>query len=381
MSKRMLTMLLITGGVLGAVFGTKALFNYMMNKSIAESPQPTVAVSTTEVLADSWARSIGTVGSIRAVNGVELSTEFEGTVAEIRFRSGQAVEQGTVLLELDAAADRAQLKSLRAAARLAQQEYERFRSLYKQGSISKSELDRRESQRDQAEANADAQAELVERKTLRAPFSGQLGIRQVDKGQFLPPGSPVVNLFQMDPIFANFSLPEQQLPLISEGLPVQITLRSQPDEVFTGEITAIEPGVDTATRNFNVQATLANPEGKLRPGNFARVRVQLPEADDVLVVPRTAISYAPYGNSVFVIEEQNSGEDEQAGEGETKLVARKRLVTLGNERGDLVAVTKGLEAGEVVATSGLLKLRNGAPVRKENDVEPPKDPDPDPDNS
>ena len=377
MTKRMLTMLLITGAVLGVIFGTKGLFSYMMNKAISESPPPTVAVSTTEVVADSWARSIGTVGSSRAVNGVELSNELEGTVAAIHFRSGQAVQQGAVLLEMDAAADRAQLKAMRAAARLAEQEYERFLSLYKQGSISKSELDRKESERDQAQANADAQAEFVAKKTLRAPFSGQLGIRQVDKGQVLPPGTTVVSLFQMDPIFVNFSLPEQQLPMVSEGLPVQVRLASQPDDVFTGEITAIEPGVNTATRNFNVQATLANADGKLRPGNFARVHIQLPDADEVLVVPRTAISYAPYGNSVYVIEQQDDG----AGEGEPKLVARKRLVNLGNERGDLVAITEGLKAGDTVATSGLLKLRNGAPVKKENDVQPPQDATPDPDNS
>lgn len=377
MTKRMLTMLIITGVVFGLIFGIKGLFNYMMNKAIAEAPPPTVAVSTTEVMADSWAQSIGTVGSIRAVNGVEIATEFEGTVSAIHFRSGQSVEQGDLLLELDAAADRAQLKALRAAARLAEQEYERFLSLFRQGSISRSELDRKESERDQAQATADAQAELVAKKTLRAPFSGELGIRQVDMGQFLPPGTPVVSLFQMDPIFVNFSLPEQQLPLITEGLAVQVRLASQPGQVFAGEITAIEPGIDTATRNFNVQATLANPDGKLRPGNFARIRIQLPNTEDVLVVPRTAISYAPYGNSVYVIETAS----DEAGEGEPALVARKRLVTLGNERGDLVAVTEGLQAGERVATTGLLKLRNGAPVKEENDVAPPQSPNPTPDNS
>lgn len=378
MTKRMITMLLVCAVVFGLVFGLKALFSYMMNKGINEAPPPTVAVSTTEVQADSWALSIGTVGSIKAVNGVELATELEGTVETIRFRSGETVEQGDVLVEMDAAADRAQLKALRAAARLAQQEYERFASLFKQGSISRSELDRKESERDQAQATADAQAELVAKKTLRAPFSGQLGIRQVDKGQVLAAGSVVVSLFQMDPIFVNFSLPEQQLPLISEGLAVQVRLTSQPDEVFSGEITAIEPGVDTATRNFNVQATLANPDGKLRPGMFARVRIQLPSSEDVLVVPRTAISYAPYGHSVYVIAPAEGSE----GEGDApKLVAQKRLVTLGNERGDLVAITDGLEAGERVATSGLLKLRNGAPVKEENDVLPPADPTPNPDNS
>ncbi|MGB1221246.1 MAG: efflux RND transporter periplasmic adaptor subunit [Alcanivoracaceae bacterium] len=378
MTKRMLIMLLATGAVFGVVFGIKGLFSYMMNKGINEAPPPVVAVSTTAVEADSWALSIGTVGSIRAVNGVELATEVEGTVAKILFRSGEAAEQGDVLVELDASADKAQLKALRAAARLAQQDYERFASLFRQGSVSRSELDRKESERDQAAATADAQAERVAKKTLRAPFSGQLGIRHVDQGQFVAPGTTVVSLFQMDPIFVNFSLPEQQLPLISEGLDVQVRLTSQPDEVFSGEITAIEPGVDTATRNFNVQATLANPDGKLRPGMFARVRIQLPNSEDVLVVPRTAISYAPYGNSVYVIAPAEDSE----GEGDsTSLMAQKRLVKLGNERGDLVAITEGLEAGERVATSGLLKLRNGAPVKEENDVQPPADPTPNPDNS
>lgn len=376
MTKRMLIMLISTGAVLGLVFGTKAFFTWAMNKGISEAPPPTVAVSTTTVMEDSWARTIGTLGSIRAVNGVELSAEFEGTVDAIHFRSGEAVEQGDLLLELDAGAARAQLKALQAAARLAQQEYERFLSLHRQGSISQSELDRKESERDQAQATADAQAEHVERMTLRAPFSGQLGIRQVDMGQFLPFGTTIVSLFQMDPIFVNFSLPEQQLPMIQEGLAVQVRLVAQPDEVFVGEITAIEPGINAATRNFHLQATLSNEQGLLRPGNFARVHIQLPDADNVLVVPRTAISYAPYGNSVYVIEEQTP-----EGEGEPILVAQKRLVTLGAERGDVVAITEGLEAGELVATSGLLKLRNGARVREENDVPPPAQLTPNPDNS
>lgn len=375
MSKRMIIMLLVTGSILGAVFGLKAFGTYMMNQSVNNSPMPVVAISSAEVKEDNWVRSLTAVGTVRPVNGVLITNEVLGMVSEIAFESAQMVKQGEVLVRLDSAQDRAQLASLKAAARLAQLEYERFQQLFRQGSISRSELDRKESERDQAAAVADAQQELVQKKTLRAPFTGKLGIRQIDLGQYLAAGSGVVAISQADPIYVNFALPEKQMYAVREGQQVEVQLGALPDKTFVGEVTATETGVDAGTRNFNVRATFSNKERLLRPGMFADVRIRLDSSDTVLVVPRTAVRFAPYGNSVFVIVSK------QAQDGSEKLTVSERLVRLGRQRGDLVAITEGLELGERVASSGLLKLRNDAPVKIENDVLPPQDIDPQPDNS
>ena len=240
-------------------------------------------------------------------------------------------------------------------------------------------------------AQAQAQREQLNYKTVRAPFDGVLGIRQVDLGQFLQAGTPVVSLNQLQPIFVDFALPEQELSRIEKGLKVRVTLDAYTDQQFEGEISAIEPGVSEATRNVSVQARFENEDNKLRPGMFASVDIQLPQSEDVVVIPRTAISYAPYGNAVFVLkdapqkgesdENDESGADsEKKAEGADKIV-KKRFVKLGRRRGDLVAVIDGLKPGEVVATSGLLKLRNDAAVTIENDVQPSTEATPTPGNS
>ena len=377
MSKRMIVMLVLCVFVFGGVFGVKAMFTKGMNDAINSSPVPASAVSTAEAAQDKWALYLEAVGTVRAINGVEVTTQISGAVQKIHFGSGDQVKQGDVLVTLDGSTDQAQLKSLQAAARLADLDFKRFQSLYKQGSISESELDRKRSERDQAAATADAQREKVAQKTIRAPFDGQLGIRQVDLGQYLNPGDAIVTLQQLNPIHVNFSLPEQQLSQLKNDLVAQVLLSAFPDESFEGKITAIEPGVNAATRNFGVQATLNNENQHLRPGMFASIRIQLSDSDDVVVVPRTAVSFAPYGNAVFVIQES----DEKDEEGNAKLTVKKRFVKLGPVRGDLIAITEGLKAGEKVATSGLLKLRNDAPVFEENDVQPDADPNPTPANS
>lgn len=375
MSKRMILMLVITGLVLGAVFGLKAFGTYMMNQAVNNTPPPAASVSSAEVQQDNWVRSLTAVGTVRPVNGVMITSEVPGIVRELAFSSSQIVKQGAILARLDSAQDRAQLDALRAAARLAELEYQRFQELFRQGSISRSELDRRESERDQAAAAAAAQQELVEKKTLRAPFTGKLGIRQVDLGQYLAAGTPVVAISQADPIYVDFALPEKHMFLIRDGLEVEVNLSALPDKTFTGAVTATETGVDAGTRNFNVRATFPNPDRLLRPGMFADVRIQLDSTDPVLVVPRTAVRFAPYGNSVFVIE---TGTTEA---GDEILTVSERLVRLGRQRGDMVAISEGLELGERVVTSGLLKLRNGASVKIENDVVPPAQTNPKPENS
>lgn len=377
MSKRMIIMLILCAVVFGGIFGIKAMFTKGMNEAINNSPIPASSVTTATAKEDSWATSLEAVGTVRAVNGVAVTTQIAGAVQKIHFNSGDQVKQGDVLVTLDSGTDAAQLKALSAAAKLGELEYERFFRLYKQGSVSQSELDRKRSERDQAAATADAQREKVSQKTLRAPFDGQLGIRQVDLGQYLNPGDAVVTLQQLNPIYVNFALPEQMLSSIATGLNVQVALAAFPNQTFNGTITAVEPGVEAATRNFNIQAQLNNDEQNLRPGMFADVRIALSQEDAVVVVPRTAIAYAPYGNAVYVI--NDTGEKDE--EGKPKLTVKKRFVKLGPIRGDLIAIIEGLEPGEKVASSGLLKLRNDAPVFEENDVMPADDATPNPVNS
>lgn len=385
MNKRMVIMLIACTVVFGLVFGLKGMLNFGMNQFFDNMPFPPAAVSATEASADEWVLSLDAVGTVRAVNGVSVTTQVAGEVAQIHFDSGDEVKEGDLLVSLDARADSAQLQALQAAARLSELDFERFETLYKQGSISRSELDRKQSERDQAIATASAQRERVEQKKIRAPFSGKLGIRQVDLGQYLNPGNAVVTLQQLTPIYVNFSLPERDQTLLQQGLAVRATLSALPDDTFGGEISAIEPGVDAATRNFNIQASFANKEQKLRPGMFARISIQLPDSEQVVVVPRTAIQYAPYGNSVYVIvsKEAEQGDADVAAEesAEESLIVKRRFVKTGTERGDLVAVIEGLKAGERIATSGLLKLRNDAAVIINNKVQPSAETDPRPDNS
>ena len=390
-SKRMVIMLIILAVVFGLIFGFKAFMSKMMNDFFDNMPQPAAAVSTYEVRQDNWASILEAVGTVNAVNGVNVTAQVPGEVEAIEFESGDSVKKGDVLIRLEAAADRAQLNALEATAGLARQEYDRYQRLFKQGTISRSELDNRRAQRDQAVAQAQAQREQLNYKTVRAPFDGVLGIRQVDLGQFLQAGTPVVSLNQLQPIFVDFALPEQELSRIEKGLKVRVTLDAYTDQQFEGEISAIEPGVSEATRNVSVQARFENEDNKLRPGMFASVDIQLPQSEDVVVIPRTAISYAPYGNAVFVLKdapqkgesdenEESDADSEKKAEGADKIV-KKRFVKLGRRRGDLVAVIDGLKPGEVVATSGLLKLRNDAAVTIENDVQPSADATPTPGNS
>jgi membrane fusion protein (multidrug efflux system) len=378
-SKRMVIMLIILAVVFGLIFGFKAFMGKMMNDFFDNMPQPAAAVSTYEARQDNWASILEAVGTVNAVNGVNVTAQVPGEVEAIEFESGDSVKKGDVLIRLEATAG------------LARQEYDRYQRLFKQGSISRSELDNRRAQRDQAVAQAQAQREQLNYKTVRAPFDGVLGIRQVDLGQFLQAGTPVVSLNQLQPIFVDFALPEQELSRIEKGLKVRVTLDAYTDQQFEGEISAIEPGVSEATRNVSVQARFENEDNKLRPGMFASVDIQLPQSEDVVVIPRTAISYAPYGNAVFVLKdapqkgesdenEESDADSEKKAEGADKIV-KKRFVKLGRRRGDLVAVIDGLKPGEVVATSGLLKLRNDAAVTIENDVQPSTEATPTPGNS
>ena len=376
MNKKMLLVLLACFLVFGLVFGIQAVMRIGMNQFFDNMPMPAASITVAEAEEASWARGISAVGTARAVNGTQLTTEAAGIVTEIRFNSGDMVEKGDILLRLDDATDRAELQSLRAAAELARLELDRSKRLNQQGSISKAELDRSQSQADQASGALNAQQARVNQKTIRAPFSGQLGIRQVDLGEYLSPGTPVVSLQQLDPVYIEFSLPEQRLASIDLEMDIEATVDAWPGERFAGQITAMEPGVNPGTRNFTIQATLDNPDHKLRAGMFARVNIDLGDAEALLAIPQTAVSYNPYGNAVFVVVEGEADEN-----GEPALTVSRRFVRTGRTLGDMVAITEGLEPGDRVATSGLLKLSNNASVTISDEAVPEADTAPTPDNT
>lgn len=389
MNKRMIIMLAACALVLGGLFGFKWFQGKMMEAFFAEMAAGQVAtVSATQARKDSWTLSLNAVGTVRAIDGVNVTTEAAGVVESIEFRSGEKAKKGDVLVKLRDAEDQARLLALKAAAEERRSGFERVSRLYDDGNASESQRDLARSQLVQARAERDAQKERLAKKTLRAPFDGELGIRQINKGQYIQPGTPVVNLQSLNPIHVDFSLPEQRMSDVEEGMQVRVKLSAYPDETFEGRITALEPGVNSETRNFNLQARLPNEEKKLRPGMFADVSVQLPGSEDVVTVPRTAISFNPYGNSVYVIQEKESGEADDASgsgdsaddDGEPTLIVKRRFVETGRTRGTMIAVTDGLEPGERVVSSGLLKLRNNAEVQINNEVTPPEDTAPQPDN-
>lgn len=363
--KRMLLVLIPTALIFGAVFGMKWFGNKMLNEAVNAMPPPPATISSAKVAPMLWANQRATIGSLVAVNGADITTEVGGIVTAVLFESGDTVTRGQALLELDANAENAELARLRSLAELAAVTLKRREQLYALEAISKSDLDAAAAEAASARAATEAQAARLAQKRIRAPFTGQLGLRQASVGQYLSPGTPIVSLQSIDPIEIDFSLPEQQASLITTGLSVDVVVDAYPDEAFSGTVLAIESRVDPATRNFNVRARLPNPDGKLRPGQFGRVTLNLPGAREVLAVPRTAINYNSYGTSVYLVSPVA-----EPREGQPDLEVRQRFVRVGEATGDYVAIIDGLEAGEEVATSGLIKLRNGQPVFINNDLAP-----------
>ncbi len=372
MNKRMILMLVAVVVLFGGIFGYKAFVDRMIADAFDNMGAETVTITASRVRSEQWTPQAEAVGTFNPVRGAELSLEMGGIVREVSFDNGQEVEAGQRLLALETRVDEAELAQLEAALRLAEMELERQQSLYEQRSISKAVLDRAATEADQARAAVAARQAMIDQKILRAPFAGRLGIRQVNPGQFLSPGTPIVSLQSLDPIFFDFTLPQRRLPLLEVGAVLEARVDAFPEQTFRGQITALEPRLDASTRTIRVQATFDNADGLLRPGMFARADLDLGEAEDVLVLPRTAIRASTYGDSVFVIEED--GEE---------LKAVQRFVRTGTSRGDLVAILDGVEEGARVASSGLLKLQNDTPVRIDEDesVQPSEDPDPRPDNA
>ncbi|WP_444929612.1 efflux RND transporter periplasmic adaptor subunit [Microbulbifer sp. SSSA002] len=344
----------------------------MLNQFLDDMPVPAATVTSATAEVQYWQEDLRGIGTIRAINGVAVTTEAEGVVSAIHFKSGQYVQKGDLLAELFAEPERAQLQVLDAELRLARRNYARTKMLHNEGVTTDADLDTARSTLDQVLANIEVQRATINQRVIVAPFSGVLGIRQVDLGQNVSPGDDVVSLQQLAPIFVDFSLPEKNYASVELDLPVSVTTDAFPENAYPGEITAVEPQVDNTSRNFLVRATLKNSKRHLRPGMFAEVSVQIDRKRRVLVVPRTALIFAPYGVAVFVLE---------AGENDKQMLAVKRFVKTGEERGDLVEIIQGLLEGDTVASSGLLKLRNGEKAIINNQNQPPENINPKPENS
>jgi membrane fusion protein (multidrug efflux system) len=336
---------------------------------------PPEAVTSIVTQREQWPASMTAIGTIEAVHGVMVSADLPGTVARINFDSGKPVREGEVLVELDTRQERAQLASLEAQRDLAKVNFGRMQELVNAGVISRMDYDQATAQQKATEANVAEIRATIDRKTIRAPFSGILGIRKVNLGQYLPAGSPVVSNQSLNPIYVNVGVPQQAAAQVHVGRNLRVTTEDVAGKVFAGSVTAIDSEVDPTTRNIQVQATLSNPEGKLRPGMFVQVELPLGASRAVIALPASAINYAPYGDSVFVIT------DLKDPRGKTYRGVRQQFVKVEGARGDQVGVISGLKPGEEVVTSGVFKLRNGAAVQVNNKVQPGNSPAPKPEDS
>ena len=371
--------ILALAGVLllvGSLASVKVLQFQTMFAQGANFAPPPEPVTTAEVTRDAWQPTLTAVGSLAAVQGVMLDAEVAGTVKRIAFESGASVRAGELLVELDSGVEQAQLRAAVASAELARANLARARDLRVKSMMSQADLDSADAQAKQADAQIDNIRAVIEKKAIRAPFAGHAGIRQVNLGQFLDTGASIVTLQSLDPVYVNFSLPQQRLAQLKTGMTVRVTTDAFPDRNFEGKLTAINPEIDTVTRNVRVQATLANPQNLLRPGMYVDVAAVLPTTEAVLTIPATAVLYAPYGDSVFVVEDKK---DEKTGA--VGKVLNQQFVRLGKTRGDFVVVESGLSAGQTIVTTGVFKLRNGMDVVVDNRLAPDSQISPKPANS
>ncbi len=353
-------------------------------KSGAFDPPP-AAVTTTVIHPARWQPTLRAIGSLEAVQGVTVSADLPGVIKEIRFESGATVRQGDILVRLVIDQEQAQLEAAQAQRDISVLNLTRQKDLRAKNANSQSDFDTAEANERQMEAMVANARAAIDRKTIRAPFDGRLGIRRASLGQYLNSGDPVVALQSLDPIYVNFTLPQQNLRDFAVGSDVEIRTDATGDEVFKGKVNAINSLVDSTTRNFQAQATIKNPEGKLRPGMFANVEVLLGGEKEVLPVPGSAVAYAPYGNSVFVIAHNvkipADPNDPTSKEKTLPLAVQQRFIKLGQTKGDLVAVTSGLKEGDEVVSSGAFKLQNNAAVQVNNSVKPEADANPKPEES
>ena len=365
MAKKIILSILGVLVIIGILGGIKGLQIDRMMAADSQVVQPPATVTTAVVGAESWEALITSVGSLEAVQGVMLTAELSGKVVRIAFEPGTKVKAGDLLLQQDVSSEEAQLRAAEARLALAKLDLERSGKLLATKAVAKAKYDSDKAQYEQAAAQIDVIRATIRKKTIRAPFAGRLGIRLVNLGQILNEGQPIVSLQTIDPIFVNFALPQQQLAEIRPDLKVRVTTDALPGRAIEGKITAVNPEVDVATRNIRVQATVANSQERLRPGMFVNVAVVLPSREQVLTLPATAVLYAPYGDTVFVVQEKTG----KPGTPPVKVLQQK-IVQLGEKRGDFVAIASGLEKGDTVVSTGVFKLRNDQTVLVDNSLAP-----------
>jgi membrane fusion protein, multidrug efflux system len=368
MKRRMVIMLVAVGVVLGTIFGFQLFKGIMIKRFMSALSNPSQTVSTAKAGYSAWQPSIEAIGSLRAVKGADLSLEVSGVVDSISFNSGDDVEQDALLLKLRSDDDAAKLESLQATAELNQITYDRDQKQFKLQAVSQATLDTDAANLKNANAQVAQQQAILDKKTLRAPFAGHLGIRAVDLGQYLSAGTVIVTLQALDPVFMDFFVPQQSMDQIRLGQTVTVKVDAYKDQSFTGEISAVNPKVDSSSRNVQIRATLKNADHRLIPGMYATVNIATGTPRNYITLPQTAIAYNPYGDTIYIVDRKGAGAD-----GKPQLIARQSFVTIGPTRGDQVAVLKGVNDGDEVVTAGQLKLRNGSPILIDNSITPSAD--------
>lgn len=366
-SRPMKIMLICVGILFGLVFLYKVFMNTMMKHYIATHSSPTIAVSTMKVSYQPWQPKLSATGSLRAIQGVNITTQLAGMVDTIYFKPGSVVSEGQLLVQLNASTDIAQLQATQANAELAKITYNRDKQQYAVQAVSKQTLDADLQNWKSLQAQVAQQSSTVAKKSIVAPFAGRVGIVQVNLGQFLNPGDSVTMLQTLDPIYVDFYMPQQALAHLRIGQKTYVETDTYPKHKFTGQITTINPGIDTATRNVLVESTIANPKDLLTPGMFVSVDVDAGAIKKYLTVPQAAITFNPYGDIIYIVHESDSEKDEN---GKPALIAKQIFVTTGETRGDQVTILQGLKEGDVIVTSGQLKLKNGSKIEINNKVQP-----------
>ena len=371
MKLRMVIMLVAVAIVFGGIFGFQAFKAVMIKKFMSSMAQPPQTVTDTKAGYSEWQPNIEAVGSLRAVKGTDLSVEVSGVVDSISFDSGDDVDQGAVLLKLRSDDDTAKLESLQATAALNEITYERDQKQFKIQAVSQATIDADAANLKNANAQVAQQQAILDKKTLRAPFAGHLGIRAVDLGQYLGAGTAIVTLQALDPIFVDFFVPQQAIAQVRLGQSVALKIDAYRDQTFAGEISAINPKIDSSSRNVQVRATLKNADHKLIPGMYATIDIASGAPQNYITLPQTAITFSPYGDTVYVVDDK--GKDTA---GKPQLIARQSFVTTGATRGDQIAVLKGVNEGDSIVTSGQIKPHNGSTVLIDNSIQPTADASP-----
>jgi len=373
MTKKMVIMLIVVGVIFGGIFGYQTFQSYMMKKYMSAGGAPAVTVSAVAASMQEWQPQIAAVGGLRAVRGVDVATEIAGLVQNINFKSGQEVKAGHLLVRLNADTDAAQLDTLTASRDLAQSVFDRDKKQFLVQAVSQATLDADAADLKVKQAQVAQQEAQVAKKTIRAPFAGRLGISSVNPGQYLNAGDKIVTLQALDSIYVDFYLPQQDLSRIGVGQTVIAVTDTYPNKKFMGRISAVSPKVDPQTRNVQIEALVANPRHELLPGMYATIKIQAGKPERHLTIPRTAITFNPYGETVYVVRAQGAAPD-----GKPALSVQQTFVVLGPSRGDQIAVLKGVKEGERVVTGGQLKLKSGSLVVIDNRVQPLNDAHPAP---